>query len=135
MIRAIDLGVSTAREGRASLCASENPFSFERSFKPSPLPTFTAAAGITIGGTSQNGDGTTTGARITSALGLPAVFESFAKQLRDAGWTPKTAGNAAGLQSQTFAKTIDGTAYVTLLTIYALDRTHFVALVDVSNVE
>ncbi len=131
---AIDIGVSTNRDGPTNLCARENPFSFERMFRPSPLPTFTAARGVEIGGTSQNGDGTTTGARITSSLGLPAVFETFAKQLRDASWTPKATSSAAGLQSQTFAKTIDGTAYVTLLTLYALDATHYVALVDVSNV-
>ena len=131
---AIDVGVSSGREGRTNLCAGENPFSFERMFRPSPLPTFTAATGVEIGGTSQNGDGTTTGARITSALGLSAVFESFAAQLRAAGWEPKATSSASGLRSQTFAKTIDGTPYVTLLTIYTLDATHYAALVDASNV-
>jgi len=132
---AIDISVSSNGEGRSNVCTGADPFSFERMFKPSPLPTFTAAAGVEIGGASQNGDGTTTGARITSSLGLPAVFETFAKQLRDAGWAPRAANAASGLQSQTYAKAVDGTAYVTVLTIYALDTTHYTALVDVSNVK
>jgi hypothetical protein len=130
---AIDVGVSAAGEGSSNLCTAEQPFSFERFFRPSPMPTFAAVAGIEISGTSQNGDGSTTGARITTSLGLPAAFESFAKQLRDAGWTPKAATSASGLQSQTFTKSVDGTPYVALLTVYALDATHYVALADVSN--
>jgi len=63
---------------------------------------------------------------------LPAVFEAFAKQLRDAGWNPGEVTSGSTLRSQTFMKTVDGKAYVALLTIYALDATHDVALADVT---
>jgi hypothetical protein len=102
--------------------------------KASPLPTFSGVNGVAIDHAGPANDGSTTGARITSSLGLAAVFETFAKQLRDAGWVSKTSASGTGIRTETFAKTIDGTAYVALLTIYPLDATHYVALADVSNV-
>lgn len=131
---ALDIGVLEPAPGVGMICnPQQSPF--QDFLRPSPLPPFTAPPGITIENSGNlGGDGSTSAARLTSSLGLGPVFESFAKQMRDAGWTPKSASSAAGLQSQTFTKTIDGTPYVTLLTIYALDATHYVALADASNV-
>jgi len=133
---ALNLNVIVDASGRESVCAAQgnSVTAWMETFrKLSPLPTFTASDGITIDNGGPASDGSTTGARITSALGIAAVFESFAKQLRDAGWTPQGSAGATGLRSQTFAKTVDGTPYVALLTIYPLDATHYVALADVSN--
>ena len=102
----------------------------------SPLPTFTAPSGIRITSSGPATDGTTTAARIESSLGTGAVFDAFAKQLIDAGWAAASASiGTPATRTQTFKKTVDGTPYVTLLALYALDATHFVALADVSNVE
>ncbi len=96
------------------------------------LPRFTASPGVTIDVTGPATDGSTTGARITSSLGSAAVFDSLAKQVVAAGWTAKGATATDGLSSQTFTKSVDGTSYTALLTVYALDATHYVALADVS---
>ena len=128
-----DLSIASSERGTAFLC-SDAPSPFGDLSRRSPLPTFTAPPGVTIASSGPASDGSTTGARIQSSLGLAAVFESFAKQLRDAGWAPGTATSAATTRTQTFTKTDGGTPYVTLLAIYALDATHYVALADVSNV-
>jgi hypothetical protein len=99
----------------------------------SPLPTFVATDGIAIGLSGPMSTINTTGARITSSLGLVAVFDSFAKQLRDAGWTAGDPAGTPAMRSQTFTKTVDGTAYVALLSLYALDATDYVALTDVTT--
>ena len=130
-----DLSVASSDRGTAFQC-SDAPSPFDDMARRSPLPTFTAPSGITITASGPATDGTTTAARIESKLGLTAVFTAFAKQLTDAGWTPSgAAASAPAMHTQTFAKTVDGTPYVTLLAIYALDATHFVALADVSNVK
>ncbi len=98
----------------------------------SPLPAFTSTPGVTIDMTGPATDGSTTGARITSTLGAAPVFDSLARQLLAAGWAGKRVAAAEGLSSQTFTKSIDGTQYTALLTVYALDATHFIALADVS---
>ena len=117
------------------LQCGEGPSPFDAFMQRSPLPTFTAPSGVTITSSGPASDGSTTGARIESALGLTAVFDGFAKQLRDAGWASASASiSTPATRTQTFKKTVDGTAYVTLLAVYALDATHFVALADVSNV-
>ena len=127
---ALDVSVSTAQQGAAMLCSGGFPFG---EVPTSPLPTFSAANGMTIEHAGPATDGTTTGARIVSSLGLTAVFDAFAKQLRDAGWAASVATGAPTLRSQTFTKTVDGKNYVTLLSIHALDPTHYVALTDVSS--
>lgn len=58
--------------------------------------------------------------------------DAFAKQLRDSGWTAGAPTSGARTRTQTFAKSVDGVPYITLLAIYALDATHYVALADVS---
>ena len=133
---ALDVNIVAPGRGTGMECG-DKPFSpFQDFMRRSPLPTFTASPGVVIENSSNlGGDGSTSGARITSSLGVGPVFESFAKQLRAAGWVPKANSSAAGLQSQTFTKTVDGTPYVTLLTIYALDPTHYVALADASNLK
>jgi len=116
------------------LQCGDGPSPFDAFMQRSPLPTFTAPAGVTIVSSGPASDGSTTGARIESGLGLGAVFDAFAKQLRDAGWapaSPSTGGPAT--RTGTFQKVVDGTPFVTLLAVYALDATHFVALADVSN--
>jgi hypothetical protein len=131
---ALDLSITVAAPRGMMACGdSTADRMFADAFPKSPLPTFTATTGVTIDHAGPANDGSTSGARVSSALGLIAVFESFAKQLRDAGWTPKTDAGSAGLRSQTFTKTVDAAPYVTLLTVYPLDATHYVALVDVSN--
>ena len=133
---ALDLDVSFDPQG-VTLCSGDpnNPLAAFTAMSRaiSPLPTFRAAAGIQLDNAGPAADGSTTGARVTSTLGLPAVFESFAKQLRDAGWTPKATASSAGLQAQTFTKTVDAKPYVVLLSVHALDATHYVALADVSD--
>jgi hypothetical protein len=135
---ALDLTVTLDAPPGGMVCGGDNSglLGFtEAHRKPSPLPTFTAASGIAIDNAGPASDGSTTGARITSSLGIAAVFESFAKQLRDAGWAPKGNAASSGVRSQTFAKTVDGMPYLALLAIYPLDATHYVALADVSNVK
>jgi hypothetical protein len=127
-----DLNVLSAGRG-VDLQCSDAPTPFDDMIPRSPLPTFTAPAGITITASGPATDGSTTGARIESKLGIAAVFEAFAKQLRDAGWTGGATTSAAGTRTQTFTKTDGGKPYVTLLAIYALDATHYVALTDVST--
>jgi hypothetical protein len=129
---ALTVRVETDERSAKTACESMDQ-RFSEMFRKSPLPTFEGADGVTIASGGPTNDGTTTGARITSSLGLSAVFETFAKQLRSAGWTPKATAAAAGVQSQTFAKTVDGKAYVALLSVDALDATHYVALADVST--
>lgn len=129
---ALNVHVTTDARSAAVACGEHPQFPYD-GFPKSPLPTFSAANGVTIDHSGPALDGTTTGARITSSLGLDAVFESFAKQLRDAGWTPQAAAASPGNRSQTFTKTAEATPYVALLSIYALDATHFVALTDVSS--
>jgi hypothetical protein len=100
----------------------------------SPLPVFTSTPGVTIDGTGPATDGSTTGARITSKLGAASVFDGLARQLLAAGWAGKSDAAATdGLSSQTFTKSIGGTQYTALLSVYALDATHYVALADVSS--
>lgn len=100
----------------------------------SPLPRFEPVAGLTIDSAGPATDGTTTGARITSSLGGAAVYDAFARQLTNAGWTRRdTAGSTNALYTATFTKTVDGKPYVALLAIYTLDATHYVALTDVST--
>jgi len=130
---ALTVDVSTGTSV-AMLCGNAGmPFPLNLSYPKSPLPTFTGrdGVGITSGGPAI--DGTTTGARITSSLGLAAVFETFAKQLRDAGWSPAQPAASPATRSQTFTKTVDGKPYTALLTVYTLDATHYVALTDVST--
>ncbi len=129
-----DLAVLSAGRG-VDLQCSDGPSPFDVFVPRSPLPTFTAPGGITITSSGPASDGSTTGARIQSSLGLAVVFEAFAKQLIDAGWTPGTATSGATTRTQTFSKTVDGTLYVTLLAVYALDAAHYVALADVSNLK
>jgi hypothetical protein len=130
-----DLSIASSDRGTAFQC-SDGPTPFDDYFqRRSPLPTFTAPSGITMTASGPASDGSTTGARIESSLGLPAVFEAFAKQLRDAGWAAAAASTSTpATRTQTFSKTVDGKAYVALLALYALDGTHYVALADVSNV-
>ncbi len=129
---ALDVSVATG-EASALACSVASMTGFSSLFPTSPLPTFTASDGIAITSSGSMTQNSTTSARITSSLGLGAIFESFAKQLRDAGWSPsEPAGNAA-MRGQSFRKTVDGTAYVTLLSVYALDATHYAALTDVST--
>jgi|GEM_PF-2840630 len=129
-----DLSIASASQG-VDLQCSEGPSPFDAFVHRSPLPTFTAPSGITITASGPASDGTTTGARIESNLGLRTVFEAFAKQLGDAGWTAASGSiSTPTTRTQTFKKTVDGTPYVTLLAVYALDATHYVALADVSNV-
>jgi hypothetical protein len=106
-------------------------FSFSTMFAKSPLPPFTAQSGIAIQSAGPVGIGSTTTARITSALGIAAVFESFARQLRDAGWTARDGATSAGVRSQTFTKTVDGKAYVAVLTLTLLDQSYYAAIANV----
>jgi hypothetical protein len=132
-----DLSIASSDRGTAFQC-SDAPSPFDEVMRRSPLPTFTAPTGVTITASGPASDGTTTAARLESKLGLTAVFGAFAKQLTDAGWTPSgtaASASAPATRAQTFAKTVDGTPYVTLLAIYALDATHYVALADVSDVK
>jgi hypothetical protein len=117
---------STAREA----CTAENPFGLRL---VSPLPRFEPVAGLTIDHAGPTNDGTTTGARITSSLGGAAVYDAFAKQLSSAGWKSARGAVTTGLYTGTFTKTVDGKPYVALLTVHALDATHYVALTDVST--
>ena len=129
-----DLSIASNARGTAFQC-SDAPSPFDEFLRRSPLPTFTAPSGVKITASGPTTDGTTTAARIESSLGLPAVFDAFAKQLGDAGWAPASASiSTPTTRTQTFKKTVDGTAYVVLLAVYALDATHYVALADVSNV-
>jgi hypothetical protein len=129
-----DLSIASSDRGTAFQC-SDGPSPFEGAMRRSPLPTFTAPSGIKLTASGPATDGTTTAARIESSLGLPAVFDAFAKQLVGAGWAAASASiSTPTTRTQTFKKTVDGTAYVTLLAAYALDATHYVALADVSNV-
>ncbi len=123
----VQAGAHTAR----MLCDADQ---FMPALRPSPLPTFVAAPGVTMEAAGPATDGTTTAARLASALAAPAVFDSFAKQLVGAGWTPRAKDQAHGLVSQTFAKTVDGVRYVALLSLYALDATRYVAIADVRDV-
>lgn len=141
---ALDVSIALGGVFASMQCGRETPGSrtsvsaitFNLPFSKIPLPSFVATSGVAIENSGPAMDGSTTGARITSSLGLAAVFESFAKQLRDAGWTPKTsASSAGGLQAQTFTKTVEGKACVALLAVHALDATHYAALADVSNIQ
>lgn len=132
-----DVSVASSNRGTAFQC-SDALSPLDEGMWRSPLPTFTIPSGVTITASGPASDGTTTAARLESKLGLIAVFSAYAKQLTDAGWTPSgtaATASARATRTQTFAKTVDGTPYVTLLAIYALDATHYVALVDVSNVK
>ena len=129
-----DLSIASSSRGTAFQC-SDAPSPFDDFQRRSPLPTFTAPSGITISASGPASDGTTTGARIESKLGLAAVFDAFAKQLADAGWAAASASiGSPSTRTQTFKKTVDGTSYVALFALYALDATHYVALADVSDV-
>jgi len=130
-----DLSVASLNRGAAFQC-SDAPSPFDDFVRHSPLPTFIAPAGITITSSGPPSDGSTTAARIESSLGTGAVFDAFAKQLTDAGWAAASASiGTPATRAQTFKKTVNGTPYVTLLALYALDATHFVAVADVSNVK
>jgi hypothetical protein len=130
-----DLSIASSDRGTAFQC-SDGPSPFDDFVRRSPLPTFTAPAGITIASSGPATDGTTTAARIESSLGTGAVFDAFAKQLTGAGWAAASASvGTPATRTQTFKKTVDGTQYVTLLALYTLDATHFVAVADVSNVK
>ncbi len=126
-----NVAVSAAQQA-TSLCSEGRFPAAEQPAAPSALPPLTAVPGVTIEHAGPASDGSTTGARILSSLGTGAVFDVFAKQLTAAGWKPNAATRAPGLVSQTFAKTVDGRPYVALLSVYALDATHFVALADVT---
>ena len=128
-----DLSVASSDRGTAFQC-SDGPSPFDDFRRRSPLPTFTAPAGVTITASGPTSDGSITAARIESALGIRAVFDAFAKQLIDAGWAAGASMGTDTTRTQTFKKTVDGTAYVTLLALYALDATHYAAVADVSNV-
>ena len=128
-----DLSIASSDRGTAFTC-SDAPSPFDDFTRRSPLPTFTAPPGVKITASGPASDGTTTAARLDSSLGLRPVFEAFAKQLADAGWAAASASvGTETMRTQTFKKTVDGTAYVTLLAVYALDATHYVALADVSD--
>jgi hypothetical protein len=132
---ALDVSV-TAEDGAgqgACKALSGPEAMFAEMMRRSPLPALNASSGVTIERGGPATDGSTSGARVTSSLGLAAVFESFAKQLRDAGWALRSDAGSSGVRAQTFAKTVDGTPYVVLLTVYPLDATHYVALIDLSN--
>jgi hypothetical protein len=133
----LNVTVSSAGSQHGSLCATGADgvagAIFEQFRKASPLPPFSATSGVAIDYSGPASDGSTSGARITSSLGIAAVFESFAKQLRDAGWVPQGDRGSGAVRAQTFAKTVDGTPYIALLAIYPVDATHFLALADVSN--
>ncbi|HZO93962.1 MAG TPA: hypothetical protein VFB22_09320 [Candidatus Baltobacteraceae bacterium] len=130
---ALDVGVGTGAQVNL-LCAKPGSLpAFPMLLPPSPLPKFRASAGIDIAASGPSGDGTTTAARITSSLPLAAVFESFAKQLRDAGWSAGEPAASAGMRSATFTKTVNGTSYVAMLAIYALDAGHYAAVSDVGT--
>lgn len=132
----LNVSVSSAGAQRGSLCATGHAMAgaiFEQFRKASPLPPFTATSGVAIDYSGPANDGSTSGARITSSLGIAAVFESFAKQLRDAGWAPQGNSGSGAVRAQTFTKTVDGTPYIALLAIYPVDATHYLALADVSN--
>ena len=129
-----DLSIASSDRGTAFQC-SDAPSPFDDFQRRSPLPTFTAPSGITISASGPASDGTTTGARIESSLGMGPVFDAFAKQLAGAGWAAASASiSTPTIRTQTFKKTVDGKAYVALLALYALDATHYVALADVSDV-
>jgi len=98
-----------------------------------PLPTFSPPPGVTFTASGPATDGSTTGARITSTLGIDAIFDAFARQVLAGGWSAGPRSSAPGLRSLTFTKTVDGVPYTALLSIYALDATHYTALADVSN--
>jgi hypothetical protein len=129
-----DLSVASS-DHRASFQCGDGPSPFDAFRERSPLPTFTAPSGVKITAGGPATDGTTTAARLESNLGIRTVFEAFAKQLSDAGWTGSASMGTDTARTQTFKKTIDGTPYVTLLAVYALDATHYVALADVSDVK
>ncbi|MDQ6942565.1 MAG: hypothetical protein M3169_08650 [Candidatus Eremiobacteraeota bacterium] len=130
-----DLSIASSSRGTAFQC-SDAPSPFDDFQRRSPLPTFTAPSGITITASGPASDGSTTGARIESKLGLAAVFDAFAKQLADAGWAAASASiGTPATRTQTFKKTVDGTSFVALFALYALDATHYVALADVSDVK
>lgn len=129
-----DLSIASSDRGTAFQC-SDAPTPFGDFMRRSPLPTFTASSGITISASGPASDGSTSGARIESKLGIRSVFDAFAKQLNDAGWSAASASiSTPTTRTQTFKKTVDGTAYVALLALYALDETHYAALADVSDV-
>jgi hypothetical protein len=129
-----DLSIASSDRGTAFRC-SDGPWPFDDFQRRSPLPTFTAPSGVTITASGPASDGSTTGARIESKLGLRTVFDAFAKQLADAGWAAASSSISTDTtRTQTFKKTVDGTPYVALLALYALDATHYVAVADVSNV-
>lgn len=127
---AITLQVQTEPTVARESCSAENRFG--PGFV-SPLPRFEPVAGLTIDSAGPANDGSTTGARITSTLGGAAVYDAFAKQLVSAGWKTARAAATTDLYTGTFTKAADGKPYVALLTIHALDATHFVALTDVST--
>ena len=126
---ALDVSFVKGSPGTRMMCERN---SFFDAIPKSPLPTFTQPPGIELHGAGSTTPGWTSGAQLETSLTLPAVFEAFAKQLRDAGWNPGEVTSGSTLRSQTFMKTVDGKAYVALLTIYALDATHDVALADVT---
>jgi hypothetical protein len=130
-----DLSIASSDRGTAFQC-SDAPTPFDDFVRRSPLPTFTAPSGMKITASGPASDGTTSGARIESSLGIGPVFDAFAKQLAGAGWAAASGSiGTPTTRTQTFKKTVDGTAYVTLLALYALDATHYVALADVSEVK
>ena len=127
-----DVSVSTAT-GRQMQCSENGPFGAAEAMMPKPvLPKFTQPAGVTIDASGPATDGTTTAARLTSTLGLSAVFDAFASQLRAAGWNAGDRAAGTTVSAQTFTKTVDGTAYTAMLSIEVLDGTHYVAIADVS---
>jgi hypothetical protein len=128
-----DLSVSASDRGTAFQCGdASSPFEVFQ-WQRSPLPTFTTPNGVRMTASGPAGDGTTTAARIESSLGIRAVFDAFAKQLTDAGWAASAGTGTETVRTQTFKKTVDGTPYITLLTLYALDATHYAALADVRD--
>ncbi|HEV3087991.1 MAG TPA: hypothetical protein VGX96_12260 [Candidatus Elarobacter sp.] len=113
----------------------DSSFIVDREFVHAPLPEFAETPGVSLAAAGPAIGRSTSEARVTSSLGLTAVFESFASQLRRAGWSPKASASTAGLRSQTFTKTVEGKPCIAVLTINALDATHYMALADVTRIK
>ncbi|MBV9439539.1 MAG: hypothetical protein JOZ24_06075 [Candidatus Eremiobacteraeota bacterium] len=130
---ALNLSVTTAAALSGLLCGEGlgNMFPVDL-FGKSPLPTLSPPAGAVAISSGPTMPGTTTSARFETSLSVADLFESFAKQLRDAGWGAGEAASSGALRSQTFRKSTDGRNYVVVLTVYALDARHDTALTDLS---
>lgn len=131
---AFEVDLAALGGGAAIFCSDAPlPFPVPVPVPVAPLPTFSPPPGVRFTASGPASDGSTTGARITSTLGIDAIFDAFTRQVLAAGWSAGARSSAPGLRSQIFTKTVDGVPYTALLSIYALDATHYTALADVSN--